>query len=399
VPDDLNFFAASKMQEWFVSNLHTNELIEKFRDSKFKAVTASVSESTNSITTADAAKAYLVWSDKFKPDFDLIRSAVKRPYARINCDYSIPFTPLIDFIAVRGLAQVLAQRTHCYLILGQPENALAEITLLNDFGKVLGVKPPDNSVNLITGVVNVAIAGLYVNTIADGLRLNAWPEPQLIALQEQLKKINLAPIIAKSFEFESAAHCWAIKNLLKKYPNDPSLWQDLKHFRFPWMQWVPSGWVYQNMVTIAKLGDKQRVGFDFESGIILPNKMESSQVEIENALKHSSPYNVFVVMAGPHFFTGWQTTAHNQTLVNEAQIVCALEGYRLAHGEYPDTLAVLAPQFIETIPHDIIGGQPLHYRRTNDGKFLLYSVGWNEKDDGGSPGTLADVKNGDWVWK
>ena len=103
-------------------------------------------------------------------------------------------------------------------------------------------------------------------------------------------------------------------------------------------------------------------------------------------------------MAIPNFVKAWQTTAHNQTLVNEAQIVCALERYRLAHGEYPETLDALVPQFIETIPHDIIGGAPLIYRPTVDGKFLLYSVGWNEKDDGGKNGG-TDFTRGDWVWK
>ena len=64
----------------------------------------------------------------------------------------------------------------------------------------------------------------------------------------------------------------------------------------------------------------------------------------------------------------------------------ALERYRLAHGEYPESLDVLAPQFMAKLPHDIINGQPLHYRRTSDGQFVLYSVGWNETDDGGVVG-------------
>jgi hypothetical protein len=34
-----------------------------------------------------------------------------------------------------------------------------------------------------------------------------------------------------------------------------------------------------------------------------------------------------------HFSRAEQTTAHNQTLVNEAQIACALERYHLANGE------------------------------------------------------------------
>jgi len=90
--------------------------------------------------------------------------------------------------------------------------------------------------------------------------------------------------------------------------------------------------------------------------------------------------------------------AYNQTLANEAQVVCALERYRLASGYYPATLDALLPRFIEELPHDLIGGEQLHYRHTYAGKFLLYSVGWNERDDDGQPGTLADVKHGDWVW-
>ena len=40
------------------------------------------------------------------------------------------------------------------------------------------------------------------------------------------------------------------------------------------------------------------------------------------------------------------------------------------------------------------------YRRTADGQFILYSIGWDEKDDGEVPGkTLFDEKQGDWVWQ
>jgi hypothetical protein len=58
---------------------------------------------------------------------------------------------------------------------------------------------------------------------------------------------------------------------------------------------------------------------------------------------------------------------------------------------------------MEKIPHDVIGGQPLHYRRTDDGQFVLYSVGWNETDDGGvvgeTKGKVAGFEFGDWVWR
>ena len=89
--------------------------------------------------------------------------------------------------------------------------------------------------------------------------------------------------------------------------------------------------------------------------------------------------------------------------MNEAQVACGLERYHLAHGEYPESLDALAPQFIEKLPHDIIGGQPLHYRRMDNGKFLLCSVGWNETDDSGQvvlkEDGSVDREKGDWVWQ
>ena len=126
--------------------------------------------------------------------------------------------------------------------------------------------------------------------------------------------------------------------------------------------------------------------------------------EVTAAATHWSPWKIGLENAAPNFTKAIQTTAKNQTLANEAQIVCVLERYRLAHGEYPETLDELVPQFIEKLPHDIIGGGPLIYHPTPNGKFLLYSVGWNETDDGGhdSPKTQNggdDFTKGDWVWQ
>ena len=93
-----------------------------------------------------------------------------------------------------------------------------------------------------------------------------------------------------------------------------------------------------------------------------------------------------------------------QASVDMARMACALERYRLAHGEYPEKLDALEPQFIDKLPHDIINDQPLHYRRTDNGQFLLYSVGLNKKDDGGvvglnENGRSVNISTGDWVWQ
>ena len=82
VPEDENFFEAPQMAEWFVRNRNasTNELTARLRNE----------DTTAKITDETAARKYLAWSDQFEPDFDLIREALKRPYARMDGDYSRP---------------------------------------------------------------------------------------------------------------------------------------------------------------------------------------------------------------------------------------------------------------------------------------------------------------------
>jgi hypothetical protein len=99
-----------------------------------------------------------------------------------------------------------------------------------------------------------------------------------------------------------------------------------------------------------------------------------------------------------------QRFAVAQATVDEARIACALERYRLAHGAYPASLAAAASYFTGPMPHDIMNGQPYHYRLLPNGTFMIYSVGWNQKDDGGQvvyrtdAPRFIDYEQGDWVW-
>jgi hypothetical protein len=250
-----------------------------------------------------------------------------------------------------------------------------------------------------------------VNTIADGLKSHAWQEPQLASLEEQLSRLDLIPFVSESFREMPAHDCRFVEQLEAANRIDKQrlgtllgiprswTWKNLADSEFLLFNVAPKGWLDQNLITVVEANEKILDAMDASNAAIFPKKINTAMRETENVINNHSVYGVLASTSIPNYSKAFQTLAYNQTLVNEAQIVCALERYHLAHGEYPETLDVLAPQFIETIPHDIIGGQPLHYRRTDGGKFLLYSVGWNETDDGGLPGTLSDVKHGDWVWK
>lgn len=359
---------------------------------------------TNAQVTAAAD--YLKWSDQFAPAFDDIREALKRPYAILPGDYSVSWNmPIPNFVTMRSLAQTLAQRAQCHLLLRQSDQALRDVTLIHDVCRILEKPPTGQPETLVEAMINVAITGLYVVNVQEGFRLHTWQEPQLAAIQKQLQNTHLLPFVAEAMRMGQVD----VVNIGKKlnarkiftgyaFVGDQKIaWHKrLWSYRY---DLIPRGWMYQNIKYAVELEQPMLDCLDPANAIIHPKDLDKAHLQLSESFEHWHPFQQLAAIAIPNFSKAFQTLAYNQTLANEAQTVCALERYHLAHENYPDALDALVPQFIEKLPHDIIGGQPLHYRRMDDKKFLLYFVGWNEKDDGGLPGTLKDVKKGDWVWQ
>jgi hypothetical protein len=65
-----------------------------------------------------------------------------------------------------------------------------------------------------------------------------------------------------------------------------------------------------------------------------------------------------------------------------ARTALAIERYRTANGTLPDALDALVPRFMNAIPTDPFDGQPIRYK-TRDKGYVVYSVGGDEKDNGG----------------
>jgi hypothetical protein len=76
----------------------------------------------------------------------------------------------------------------------------------------------------------------------------------------------------------------------------------------------------------------------------------------------------------------------------------ALARYQRKYGAYPRSLAELTPAFLPAVPLDPVDGQPLRYRLEADGRFMLYSIGADGKDDGGRSCYPSLEDSPDWVW-
>lgn len=366
-----------------------------------------------------SAQEYLASSDSVLPEFSVIREALKRPYIRMDGDFQQPYEmPIINFVTIRTVVQTAAQRVQCCLLLGRSQQAFHELSFIFELRRLLAAKPTV----LVSAMIDIAITGLYVDVIAQGFRLQAWREPELIALKEQLQQINLPPVAANSFRCERAAifHTIEITTAQDRAgfwsPNygNTSFWKRITNPTYLFFAIGPRGWLYRNMALVAPLEQIGIESYNPTIDVIRPSMSDKAVAEAKRMVSSHSPYSLLAAIAVPSYSKAMQTTARNQTKVNLALIACAVERYRLANGQYPETLDALVPQFADILPHDVIGGQPLHYWRTDDspsqssgaasGKYVLYSIGWNEKDDGGQivrkkDGSVDTYSNeGDWVW-
>jgi hypothetical protein len=104
-----------------------------------------------------------------------------------------------------------------------------------------------------------------------------------------------------------------------------------------------------------------------------PRAVAAVQRKFETA--RTTPSNMLTQMIVPAITPAVRKAASSHTAMQQAAIACALERCRLARGQLPDTLNALAPEFLERVPHDVIDGQPLRYRRISADPFVIYSIG------------------------
>jgi hypothetical protein len=92
---------------------------------------------------------------------------------------------------------------------------------------------------------------------------------------------------------------------------------------------------------------------------------------------------MMTMMLSPATNAVFQADARAVALRDLTDTSLAVRRYRLKHGQPPEKLADLIPDFLPAVPIDPFDGQPLRYRVTDD-HVLLYSIGRDRADDGGA---------------
>ena len=272
---------------------------------------------------------------------------------------------------------------------------------------------------LISYLVRIALLQIALQPVWEGLADHLWTDAELAAIAAELDRLDLLADYHLAMRGERAFSLWAVDYVRRRGAqgfndlggmeestsapaNGDLLERTLGTASFAL---IPSGWFDQNKLSLARMQANHILPLvNREQRLVSPTTARQSQAVIAGQSQRPTPYDLFSKMLLPALTHTAEKSARAQTSVDLARVAIVLERYRLAHGKYPETLEALVPQFIAKLPHDVINGQPLKYRPTDDGRFVLYSVGWNEKDDGGTvalskTGKNVNSKEGDWVWR
>jgi hypothetical protein len=336
---------------------------------------------------------------KYDSAVEELRQAAQQPYANIPLNYEDGFssasTLLPTLAALKRCSSLLEFRAVAELANGQSNKAFDDVMLLFRLNDTIRSQP-----FLITHLVRIAILQITLQPIWEGLVRHAWTDDQLAQINAELGKLDFLADYEFTMRGERAFAIQSFENqriTRKSETLDDAGRTNVIHYYF-----MPAAWFYQNELNFARLNQQWALPLvDIQNRVISPKGLRRADDAIDAQTKHYSPYKILALRQYPVLVASVRRFTFAQASVDLARVACALERYRLAHGTYPETLDVLA-QYLADIPHDIINGQPLHYHPVSDGSFLLYSVGWNETDDGGQ---IAYTKNGsvdrdkgDWVW-
>jgi hypothetical protein len=367
------------------------------------------------LETRQAATRVLAELSDFTPVLDEFRTASARPHSRFNLRYEEenPAAIVLPHLAkLKYFCQVLPLRASAYLALARTEDAWRDLELIFFLANATRDEPI-----LISQLVRMAEVQFALQPLAEGM--GQWSEPQLRALQESLQKLDFFVDTRRALQSERVLLGDGVIEYVRRSPNKMRVVESLQGSTpngetsgiWPagaFYAVAPGGWLYLEQLNF------NRAYFQVFLPLLDSTKRQirpEAVLTAEDSARRLASERLATRLRKHEFFSGlllpsiprvFQKTAYTQTAADTASIACAIERYRLAHGQIPASLDKLTPALLASIPNDIISGQPLLYRPEAGGRYVLYSVGWNEKDDGGEVQRKKkgdpDPHEGDWVW-
>lgn len=320
----------------------------------------------------------------------LSAAAKARPLCRFDVNYEDGLEAGLPHLSnLRGAVRVFILRSLSLIEVNKTKAAFADLEMALFLADCIKDEPI-----LISQLVRSAILNITMQVVWEGLAKKKWNSEQLDILGKHFASINCFQEYRKGMQGERVIGI----HTLEKLEGDIDQARELFGEGLPGDDFSIE-WFHKNMINLNEfhLTYHSQV-FDVEPSILQPNIINEFTDEWEENEKNKD--YLLCAMMMPTF--GWMSKlAQIQAAVDQARLSCLLEIYHLKHHKYPKQLKDLKV----LLPADLMNGKPYVYKPDFKGRYLLYGVGWNQKNEGGKVVMLGhphadriDHKAGDTVW-
>ncbi len=348
---------------------------------------------------AQQGRKYLAWSDvttslnAAQPQLAVIRRAAQSPVLAVDVDYEKkPYDPdpSIDFISTASL--FFSMDTLLRLRTGDTAGALENIETILRLARLPGRHALGRSQDAAFYTTLEAMHCTWEFLQSD--RATTGDLTWLQAAWEGAKPIVPA---SQCLRMERAMSLQQISEALDKFTTSasfPKTWDEAKGMSqvIPWLIIYRHADEKEFLEIFQDTLDTMPPGqpISYRDAFAVTSRYEYPSDKVETSRLISSYFS----QGATKILERYATMAAMQSLTVTA---IALRRYQLDHGgALPSDLAGLVPKYLSTLPRDPMDQEPLRYRTGNDG-FVLYSLGLNGSDEGGS--SAIDPKKGDSWWQ
>lgn len=351
----------------------------------------------------------LHYYSKWNTEWQEVRKALKRPQCRWPLEYELGINmPVVHLPCF----QQLANNTRGWIFaLGAKEDAASYVELLTmmlELERCVG-EHPDTLISHLVG------STMLMNTLRawqNSLPLVSLNEAQLFHLQTLLERLTFRDCVTAQRRdyvifgnYCLRAPAVELVQALQTLNTRPHRWPEVAwplEDRLFSLIFIcrPKGWQLADMATLQDSLRTIGAGcIDEDAHVMNRSRVDAIKSNADRiAAKqgwHTFSRHILGETASIHQKI-LVRTANTQATVRSAIVWCAAERFRLQYGHLPKSQEELVPGFLKSLLSDPIDGRPLRFIAKEDGTLVVYSLGWDGRDDSGVRGKRPD--EGDFGW-
>jgi hypothetical protein len=325
---------------------------------------------------------------KYDTNLAVLRAASGCSVMSLPLDYSKGYFVFEDLSSadqsLRAAADLLCLRASAELTERRTGGACQDVLLALHLAHLMHEHPFEREHDI--GMIEYSLQPIW-----EGLAAHRWDDQELASLQKKLTEVDLLHGYRSDIHGETLWMMELIDETLAFIQGRPS---QLDQHMSPdgaarIITWVvrtfyPVGWLYQDKVWLYRFYQTHADALD---GVALQYDAIAKRKADKQIRAITDPIMEMIMV--PKFrgdiADDSLAAVTLQIFLDEAVTACALERFRLAHGQYPATLDALVPEYLRQVPADILAvpAAKLKYVTTANGGFKVYSVGVNHVDNGG----------------